>query len=163
MTAREKDTRTIFFESEEHEIAVRLMHINLLLTRARRNELAHLSVTPQQIGVMRFLQKIQPCTVTQLRKAMGRSNSSLVAVLNRLETRGLIKRQADSRNRKTTLLSVTDRGKKLYENAVELGAFSSIIRTLPGEDLQRLKSYIEAMITAAETFVDKQSSAKSTV
>ena len=94
---------------------------------------------------------------------MGRSNSSLVAVLNRLETRGLIKRQADSRNRKTTLLSVTDRGKKLYENAVELGAFSSIIRTLPGEDLQRLKSYIEAMITAAETFLDKQSSAKSTV
>jgi DNA-binding MarR family transcriptional regulator len=153
-----------FYESKEHEIAVRLRHINLLMTKARRNELVHLGITPQQVGVMRFMQKIhEPCTVIQLREAMQRSNSSLVAILNRLEKKGLIERQADTKNKNYTRVFVTEKGKKLYKRAVELNAFYSIISSLPRKDMQSLKSYIETMISAAEKTLEEQQNSKSMI
>ncbi len=151
-----------FYESEEHEIAVKLRHINLLMTKARRNELVHLWITPQQVGVMRFMQKIQePCTVIQLREAMQRSNSSLVAILNRLEKKGWIERQADSKSKKYTRVSVTEKGKKIYKRAVGLNAFRAVITSLPQEDIKKLKSYIEILISAAEKTLKGQRDAKS--
>jgi DNA-binding MarR family transcriptional regulator len=151
-----------FYESEEHEIAVRLRHIDLLMTKARRNELAHLGTTPQQIGVMRFMQKFQtPCTIIQLREAMKRSNSSLVAIINRLERKGLIERQTDSKSKKYTRVFVTEKGKELYKQAVELKAFNVIISSIPKEERQSLKSYIEIMIDAAEKQLKEQPNKKS--
>jgi DNA-binding MarR family transcriptional regulator len=146
-----------FYESEDHEIAVRLRHINLLMTKARRHELANLGITPQQVGVMRFIQKFQtPCTIIQLREAMQRSNSSLVAVINRLERKGLVERRADSKSKKYTRVLATETGRKLYKKAVELNVFKNIITSLPREDRRRLKSYIETMVDAAEKTLEEQ-------
>jgi DNA-binding MarR family transcriptional regulator len=150
-----------FYESEEHEIAVRLRHINLLMTKARRHELVHLGTTPQQVGVLRFVQKFQtPCTIIQLREAMHRSNSSLVNIINRLERKGLVERHPDSESKKFTRLFVTEKGKKLYQEAVNLNAFHSIISGLPLNDIKNLKSYIETMIDVAEKMLDEQAKAK---
>ena len=140
-----------FFESEEHEIAVMLRHIVLLMTKARRNELAHLGVTPQQIGVMRFMQKFpKPCTIIQLRKVMQHSNSSLVAIINRMERKGLVKRETDSQSRKYTRVHVTEKGKELYKKAVDLAAFTTIVSSISKEDQKKLKFYLAAMTDAAE-------------
>lgn len=150
-----------FYESEEHEIAVRLRHINLLMTKVRRNELTHLGTTPQQIGVMRFMQKFQtPCTIIQLREAMQRSNSSLVAIINRLERKGLIERHPDSKNKNYTRVLVTEKGKELYRRAVDLNAFKIIVSSLHGEDIKKLKSYIETMISTAEKTLQEQQNSK---
>ncbi len=146
-----------FFESKEHNIAVMLRHIVLLMTKARRNELAHLGVTPQQIGVLYFAQRFQaPCTVIQLRDLMRRSNSSLVAIINRMERKGLLKRQADSKSKKYTRIFLTEKGKDVYERAVNLSAFTTIVASLPEEDRQRLKSYLATLNDAAQKILEEQ-------
>ena len=62
--------------TEEHEIAVLIRRIDLLLSKTRRNELEHLGITPAQAGVLHFTQMFEkPCTIVQLRKSMGRSTA----------------------------------------------------------------------------------------
>jgi DNA-binding MarR family transcriptional regulator len=146
-----------FFESEEHEISVMLRHVVLLMTKARRNELAHLGITPPQIGVLHFAQKFKtPCTVIQLREMMRRSNSSLVAIINRLERKGLLKRGADSQSKKYTRIFLTEKGKDVYKKAVDLSAFNTIVSSLPEEDQQRLKSYLITLNDASQKILEEQ-------
>lgn len=146
-----------YFESEEHEIAVILRHSVLLMTNVRRYELAQFDITPQQIGVMRFMQKFPTaCTIIQLREVMRRSNSSLVAIINRLEQKGLVQRQTDSKSKKYTRVFVTEKGKELFKKAMEMSTFTIIISSLPEEDQQRLKSYINTINRTAEKILDEQ-------
>jgi DNA-binding MarR family transcriptional regulator len=146
-----------YYESEEHEVAVRLRHITLLMTKVRRHELVHLNITPQQLGVMRFAQKLEePCTIIQLREAMQRSNSSLVNIINRLERRGLMARQTDSKSKKYTRVSVTKTGKELFKKAMESNGFKVIVSSLPEKDVQKLKYYVETLIGAAEKTLEEQ-------
>jgi DNA-binding MarR family transcriptional regulator len=146
------------FETEEHEIAVLIRRIDLLLSKARRNELVHLSITPAQAGVLHFTQMFEkPCTIIQLRQLMGRSNSSMVGIINRMERNGLIKRQVDSQSKKYTRVLLTEKGKVLYKEAVSLSGFLTIISSLPKEDRQRLKLYLNALTKAAQKVLEEQS------
>lgn len=145
------------FESEEREIAVLLRHVVLIMTKARRNELAHLDITPPQIGVLHFVQKFQtPCTIIQLRKLMRHSNSALVAIINRMERKGLIKRQPDPQSRRYTRVLITEKGKDVYERAANLSAFITIVSSLPEDDQQRLKSYLVTLTEAAQKFLGEK-------
>jgi DNA-binding MarR family transcriptional regulator len=148
-------------ETEEHEIAVLIRRIDLLLSKARRNELVHLDITPAQAGVLHFVQMFEkPCTIIQLRQSMGRSNSSIVGIINRMERKGLIKRQVDFRNKKYTRILLTSKGKTLYEKAVKLSAFVAIISSLPKEDRQRLKLYLKALSETARKVLEEQQNSK---
>jgi DNA-binding MarR family transcriptional regulator len=147
--------------TEEHEIAVLIRRIDLLLSKTRRNELEHLSITPAQAGVLHFIQMFEkPCTIIQLRRSMGRSNSSMVGLINRMERKGLIKRQADSQSKKYTRVLLTERGKALYEEAVSLNAFTTIISSLPQEDRQRLKLYLNALTEEARKVLGEQQNSR---
>ncbi|MGD9118447.1 MAG: MarR family transcriptional regulator [Dehalococcoidia bacterium] len=150
--------------TEEHEIAVLIRRIDLLLSKTRRNELEHLGITPAQAGVLHFIQMFEkPCTIIQLRKSMGRSNSSMVGIINRMERGGLIKRQVDSQSKKYTRVLLTEKGKALYEEAVSLNGFITVVSSLPKEDRQRLKLYLSALTeTARKVLEEQQNSRKKT-
>ncbi|MFP3975823.1 MAG: MarR family winged helix-turn-helix transcriptional regulator [Dehalococcoidia bacterium] len=148
-------------EYEEHQIARMLRHVSLLMTKARQNELAHLGVTPSQVGVLHHAQMFDtPCTIIQLRELMRRSNSSMVGIINRMERKGLIKRQVDSESKKYTRIILTEKGKNLYNQAVSLTAFAAIVSSLPKEDRQRLRSYLETLSTAAQNVLGKNETLK---
>lgn len=149
------------FESEEHEIAVLIRRLDLFMSKARRNELVHLGITPAQAGVLNFAQKFEtPCTILQLRNSMGRSNSSMVGIINRMERNGLIKRQTDSHNKKYTRIILTSKGKAIYEKAVRLSAFLTIISSLPKKDRAKLKLYLNTLNKVAHKVLDEQYRAK---
>lgn len=139
------------FETEEYKVALLLRHVDLLITKARRNELEYLEVTPPQMGILHFVQEDgKPCTVLKLRQTMLHSNSSLVAVLNRMEKKGLIQRKSDPRSKKFTRIVVTDKGKEIYKKAMNLSAFNTIISSLSLEDMQCFKQYLNVLKQAAD-------------
>jgi len=145
------------FESVEHKIAVLIRRVDLLISKARRNELVHLGITPAQAGVLHFTQMLKaPCTIIQLRQLMGRSNSSMVGIINRMERDGLIKRQVDRQNKKYTRIFLTSKGKTLYEKAVKLSTFITIISNLPEEDKRKLKLYLSTLSKAARKVLEEQ-------
>jgi len=149
------------FETEEHKIAVMLRGVSLLMSRARQNELAHLGITPAHAGVLHFAQKFEtPCTMQQLRQSMGRSNSAMVGIINRMERDGLIKRQVDHQNKKYTRILLTSKGEALYEKAVNLSVFTTIISSLPREARQKLILYLNTLDKTAREVLEEQQNLK---
>ncbi len=147
----------IVFETEEHKLAVLLRGVDLMISKARQNELKHLGITPAYAGVLHFAQKIEtPCTIMQLRQLMGKSNSSMVGIINRMERDGLIKRLTDSKNKKYTQVVLTEEGKVLYKKALELNAFTSIFSNLSGEERQNLKKYLNSLKNKAQSLLEEE-------
>jgi DNA-binding MarR family transcriptional regulator len=145
------------WESVEHEIVVLLRHLDLTYTKARRNELAPLGITPPQIGVLHFVQKFQePCTIVQLRKVMRHSNSALVALINRMERKGLLKRQPDPASKKYTRIHLTEKGRAIYKRAMGLDSFITIVSNLPEDDQQKLKSYLVTLTEATQRLLGEK-------
>jgi DNA-binding MarR family transcriptional regulator len=139
------------FDTEEYNICLRIRHLDLLITRARRRELRALGVTPPQMGILHFAQQFEgPCTVLDLRRKMLRSNSSLMALLKRMEVKGLLRREADVRNHRFTRIILTEKGRRVYRRAMGLSVFNTIVAALPELDRRRLRDYIEVLITSTE-------------
>jgi DNA-binding MarR family transcriptional regulator len=139
------------FESEEYEIAMLVRRVSLMMHRARQNELMHLGLTPVQVGVLHFAQNLEePCTIKQLLKFLYRRNSSMVGIINRMERDGLVQRQVDNRSKKHTQILITKKGAALYRKAINISAFTTIIDSLPKEDMSRMKQYLSTLNNAAE-------------
>lgn len=147
----------IVFETEEHKLAVLLRGVDLMISKARQNELKHLGITPAYAGILYFVQKNEtPCTIIQLRKSIGMSNSSIVGIINRMERDGFIKRQPDSRNKKYTRILPTEEGQALYKKALELNAFTFIFSNLSEEERQNLKKYLNSLKNKAQSVLEEQ-------
>jgi hypothetical protein len=65
-----------------------------------------------------------------------------------------------SQSKKYTRVLLTERGKALYEEAVSLNVFITIISSLPKEDRQRLKLYLTALTEAARKVLEEQQNSR---
>jgi DNA-binding MarR family transcriptional regulator len=151
------DIEVPLWESPEHKIAVSIRAVDMLLSKIRHNELAHLGVTPAYTGVLHFTKKFdQPPTIIELRDLMNRGNSSMVGIINRMERDGLVKRQIDSRSKKFTRVVITEKGEELYKKAIQLDLFVSIISALPEGDRQKFSEYLDILFNAAKKVLAEQ-------
>jgi DNA-binding MarR family transcriptional regulator len=83
------------------------------LQRRSRRMAAQLGITGPQRLVIRIIGRFPSIHARQLADILHLHPSSLTALLKRLERRGLIRRHADGRDRRRSLLGLTRRGQKL--------------------------------------------------
>ncbi len=70
-------------------------------------------VTPGQFGVLTLIGENKGLNQSGLAGALGIERSTMVAVINVLEDRGLVKRQESTSDRRSYVLSLTRQGKAL--------------------------------------------------
>lgn len=80
-------------------------------------ELAELEITPAIFGVLEVLNHNKGLTQTRLATAIGLDRSSLVPLLDKLQQRNLVAREASSADRRTNHLHLTPTGKQLLAKA----------------------------------------------
>jgi DNA-binding MarR family transcriptional regulator len=80
-------------------------------------ELAELDITPAIFGVLEILNHNKGLTQTRLATAIGLDRSSLVPLLDKLQQRDLVAREASSADRRTNHLHLTPAGKQLLVKA----------------------------------------------
>ena len=81
------------------------------LRRAQAERLAPLGLTPAQERALRVIARgDEPRRMTELAERLGIVPRSLTTVIDALEEEGLVRREVDPRNRRATLLLLTDRG-----------------------------------------------------
>ena len=83
------------------------------LQRRSKSMAAALAVTGPQRLVIRIIGRFPGIHAKQLADVLHLHPSSLTALMKRLERRGLIRRQADQRDRRRWLLGLTRRGQAL--------------------------------------------------
>jgi DNA-binding MarR family transcriptional regulator len=80
-------------------------------------ELADLDITPAIFGVLEVLQHNKGLTQSRLAAAIGLDRSSLVPLLDKLEKRALVAREASQTDRRSNHLFLTSEGKQLLNKA----------------------------------------------
>jgi DNA-binding MarR family transcriptional regulator len=82
------------------------------LKRRLREQASTADLTPSQISVLLRLEKDGAATASSLARAEGMRPQSMASVIAALETAGLVEGVPDPRDRRKTLLSLTDTCRK---------------------------------------------------
>ncbi len=81
--------------------------------------LAKLGLTPPQATALRLLDPERSVPMKDLAERLACDASTLTGIVDRLESRGLVERRSDSRDRRVKVLGLTPKGKRVREGALE--------------------------------------------
>src|SRR6185312_2873891 len=97
-------------------------------------------ITPGQFGVLTVIRNNPGLSQTQLGNALGIDRSTVVAVIDRLESRGLVRRAASPSDRRSHALHLSEEGAALQRRLEELVRAHErhIARDLTAEEKQHL-------------------------
>ena len=77
------------------------------------------TITNDQHYTLRYIHKAGTCTSTELSEVFDVKKSAITAIVNRLTEKELIKRTRDESDRRVIYLTLTDKGKVLFEKTEE--------------------------------------------
>lgn len=125
--------------------------INFTLTKAQQTvqqlfkaELAPFGITPGQYAILSCLWEEDGQTPRQLAERLSLDSSSITGILDRVEQKGLIQRQAVPRDRRTLRVVLTDKGRVLEEpvNQAILEANKKVLAKFDEQDLENLRKFL---------------------
>lgn len=111
----------------------------------------HGITSPQLICLLR-LKEIGPMSMKALAAAVDLSPSTVVGIVDRLEIRGLVRRERSGLDRRVVTLIVTPKGEELLETAPSplQDALVEALRLLPAEESARLAETLEQIVDLME-------------
>ncbi|HKA87478.1 MAG TPA: MarR family transcriptional regulator [Haliangiales bacterium] len=108
--------------------------------------------TPEAMAVLLHLEGSGPLTVTEAARHMRRSQSTMSALIDRLERRSLIERMADERDRRRMLVWLTPAGQDVLaeeRRVLDRGLLARAIAAMADGDRRKLIDGMRALVAAA--------------
>jgi DNA-binding MarR family transcriptional regulator len=105
-------------ELEDHVLIAlrRIIRATDLHSRALGKETG---LTTPQLVVIRAIRDMSAPTVSDVARAVSLSQATVTTILQRLETKGLVKRERSRNDRRAVIVQLTSAGKTLWKNAPE--------------------------------------------
>ena len=106
--------------------------------------------TPVQYAAMQTVANMPGIDQRTLARAIGFDTSTIGGVIDRLEARGLILRQASPNDRRVRLLALTDAGQALLQAAIPamLRAQERMLEPLPKRERAEFMRMLRVLVTA---------------
>jgi DNA-binding MarR family transcriptional regulator len=105
------------------------------LNQAFRRRIAHTGLTPDQFTVMRNLAEgdLQGLTQSQLTNLMSSDPNTMAALIERMETAGLVERRPHERDRRSYRIRLRRKGRSRYRQlvAIAVSLQEDVLATLP--------------------------------
>ncbi|HAA08329.1 MAG: MarR family winged helix-turn-helix transcriptional regulator [Syntrophomonadaceae bacterium] len=117
--------------------------VNFALTKAQnivhqffKARLAPYGITPGQYGVLKCLWDEDGLTVKKLAERMYLDSSTITGLLDRMENKGLIKRQSSPSDRRALSVVLTPAGKALQEPVTQaiIDANQAVLKNMSEEE-----------------------------
>lgn len=129
------------------------------LNQAFRRRIAHLSLTPDQFTVLRWLYEYEDEGVTQrdLTDLMASDPNTVTSVLSRMEQAGLIERRPDATDRRAKRVRIKQRGRGIFAEARQAAADLQleVLSVLPESKRERFLADLEQVADAARQAADR--------
>lgn len=131
------------------------------MQRASKRMERDLGITGPQRLVLRVVGRFPSLPAGKLAELLHVDPSTLTGVLRRLERQGLIRRRSDSRDRRRTLLGLTDKGRAFDVDAGETieAAIQRILETTPSDKLRAAREVLESITSMLESRASMEDSA----
>ena len=107
-------------------------------------------LSPQQSYVLSVVHDHGPITPGDAAKLLRLEKSHLTKIANSLIEMGAIKKQPDPRDRRRLMLSVTSKGKHIFQelNKVSIASYSILISHVPPNDREKVIKSVEILLQA---------------
>lgn len=135
--------------TEAEEIAAEIRALRRELLRHPSEEGAKAGVTGPQRSVIACLVARGPMTVTEISSALGMGHSTASGIVDRLQSRGFLRRTEDAADRRRTRITVTAKVTG-YVNRLEAGAFGRLaqgLATASAEDRRAIRKGLRLLRT----------------
>ncbi|UEJ84313.1 MarR family winged helix-turn-helix transcriptional regulator [Brachybacterium halotolerans subsp. kimchii] len=139
-----------------HRIAFLLSQLGSDASAGFERALGGLGITPGDAGVLRLVGRNPGVSQRAVSEQVGVGPSRIVAVLDRLEGKGLLERRRSPRDRRSHEVSLTEHGREVLER---LGPIArdherAYIEPLEPEEVHQLQSLLEKVATARQLSVE---------
>ena len=112
---------------------------------------AEFDLSPAQCHVLHLIEPERPLPMSRLAETLSCDASNVTGLVDRLESRGLVRRQPSSRDRRVKVLQLTPAGARLRTHLLRRMAGRSLPVSRLSRDQQR------ALVKILEALVDEQS------
>lgn len=118
---------------------------------SKRLAVTHNITSPQLVALL-AIAELGPSTLKSIGRAIQLSPSTVVGIVDRLEEKGLVQRQRDTRDRRNVFVAVTVAGQLVLANAPSAlpNGFGSALGALPENDRQALVITLEQFASLLE-------------
>lgn len=134
----------------DNQLCFRFYTISRLITRVYQPFLDKLGLTYIQYIVMLALWEADEVPISTLVKRLGLNTNTLTPLLKRMEEAGLILRTRSKVDERSVIISLTDKGSKLYDEAqhIPMEIQNSLAEEqLSEEDYLALRDQLDRLIT----------------
>ncbi len=117
----EQDIQQPKFRNEHQKAAINLVYTYNWMHERSKELFAREDITPQQFNILRILRGShpQPLSTLQIRERMLDKMSDTSRIVDRLITKGLVKKATCKSDRRLVDVMISDRGQKLLERLDE--------------------------------------------
>lgn len=124
-----------------------LRNISSAVYAEGREELEELDLTPPQLDVLARLYSYGETTQTSLAQELYLAKSTVSGILDRLEKRGLVRRDRREKDRRTSIVTLTPRGEVVLRRIIERRAafIHKLIDPLPTDEIWKVLEVLEKM------------------
>lgn len=124
-----------------------LARLGSLVTRSWNAFLSDYELTQSQYGVLATLKEQGPLGQRRLAGLIAVDARNIVAVLDSLEARGLVERQAHEADRRRRTVALTDKGRALIETVGARAAAhqDGVLHALTGRERKRLNELLRRL------------------
>lgn len=128
----------------------RLIALGQALTARANTALKPMDLSYSDLDVLATLRRSGPpfrLTPTALRRSVLLTSGAMTACLNRLETRGLVSREADPDDRRVLAATLTSAGQALADQAIgpRFSEASQVLAPLTGDERARLAKLLRKL------------------
>ncbi len=109
-----------------------------------------LGITYTQYIVFLVLWEYEPLPVGEIGKKLFLDNGTLTPLLKKMENEGYILRKRGKEDERVVYISLTDKGRKLKEEAVHIPEKMASCVTLPSEDALKLYEVLYKLLRSDE-------------
>jgi MarR family transcriptional regulator, organic hydroperoxide resistance regulator len=121
--------------------------------QASRQRIPGSDVTPRMLGMLRHLAVAGPLSVGEQARHHGLSRATATELVDRLESKGLVARIRDARDRRRVFVSLTEAGRARAAAHPEVLGCDGLLRAvehMSPSDRAALITGLRALLTAAE-------------
>jgi DNA-binding MarR family transcriptional regulator len=117
--------------------------------RVAASYLAEIGIDPREAGALGVLVAEGPHSQRRLGNIMGIDRTTMVAITDGLESKGLVRRERNPQDRRAYALVATTRGRRMLGRATQAieQAESEFLAVLPIADQRRLKNLLRRLLT----------------
>lgn len=121
-----------------------LRRVFQVLTEQSRKVERETSLTGTQLWVVKILKETAPMKVSELARRMYLHPATMVGLLDRLETKGLLRRTRCDKDRRVVFIDLTEQGRELEVNSPEV-VQSLLVNGLEATGTKELKLISEGL------------------